>query len=195
MHSSSTRTPSEAGTELDVEKGERVADDASSIRKGESVEGTDHFLVKLTPDDASNPKNWSSAFKWYTTVLSSVFILSSTIASSLPSTIIANMMVEFETSQTVAILTITMFLLGYIFGPILWAPLSEVYGRKPIFVLTLFIYTVFNIGCALSPTITGVLLCRLISGIGASSPLTNSGGVLTDIWDMDAIAIPMAIFS
>lgn len=82
-----------------------------------------------------------------------------------------------------------------VFGPLFFGPGSEVFGRKPVFVVTLFVYAIFNIGCALSPNITGLLLCRLFSGIGASSPLTNSGGVLTDIWEMDQIAIPMALFS
>ncbi|EIM24085.1 MFS general substrate transporter [Wallemia mellicola CBS 633.66] len=155
----------------------------------------DKFLVEFKENDPHNPKNWSVSRKWYTTVLTSVFILSSTIASSLPSTIIANMMIEFQTTQTIAICTITVFLLGYVFGPLFFGPGSEVFGRKPVFVVTLFVYAIFNIGCALSPNITGLLLCRLFSGIGASSPLTNSGGVLTDIWEMDQIAIPMALFS
>lgn len=73
----------------------------------------DKFLVEFTENDPHNPKNWSVSRKWYTTVLTSVFILSSTIASSLPSTIIANMMIEFQTTQTIAICTITVFLLGY----------------------------------------------------------------------------------
>lgn len=172
-------------SEVDIEK-------VANVR---SQTDSDEHLVQFASNDSTNPKNWSSGLKWYTTVLSSVFILSSTMASSLPSTIIANMVIEFETTQTIAICTITVFLLGYVCGPLFWAPLSEVYGRKPIFIITLFIYTVFNIGCALSPNITGLLICRLISGIGASSPLTNSGGVLTDIWEMEAIAIPMALFS
>lgn len=73
----------------------------------------DKFLVEFKENDPHNPKNWSVSRKWYTTVLTSVFILSSTIASSLPSTIIANMMIEFQTTQTIAICTITVFLLGY----------------------------------------------------------------------------------
>ncbi|TIA89994.1 hypothetical protein E3P81_02672 [Wallemia ichthyophaga] len=200
MHRQNSSTSAYSEEEIDIEKmggeGENgIRNEEKDQEQEQKQNHLDEYLVQFTQNDPTNPKNWSSGLKWYTTVLSSVFILSSTIASSLPSTTIANMIEEYDTTETIAICTITMFLLGYVCGPLFWAPLSEVYGRKPIFTLTLLLYTLFNVGCALSPTITGLLICRLIAGIGASSPLTNSGGVLTDIWEMDAIAIPMALFS
>ena len=75
------------------------------------------------------------------------------------------------------------------------APSSEILGRKPVFIVTLFVYTAVTIGCALAPNITCLLLCRLITGTAAASPLTNSGGVLTDIWTIDKLGIPMSCFS
>lgn len=177
--------------EEDIEKGdERGEKDAAQAK-----EEKDPFLVEFTPDDPGNPKNWKPWYKWHCTMLSSLLILNSTLASSIPSSALANVMAEFGVSQEVAILQVTLFLLGYVVGPSFWAPVSEIWGRKPIFIITLFVYTTVTIGCALAPNITCLLLCRLITGTAAASPLTNSGGVVTDIWTLDKIGIPLATFS
>lgn len=49
---------------------------------------------------------------------------------------------EFELSEELATLTISLFVAGYIFGPLLWGPLSETYGRKAIFMYPFMMYTV-----------------------------------------------------
>ena len=62
----------------------------------------------------------------------------STFSSSAPSPIIPALMQEFGFSTEVGTLTISLFVAGYCVGPLLWAPLSEQYGRRPIFILSFF---------------------------------------------------------
>lgn len=66
----------------------------------------------------------------------------STFSSSAPAPIIPALMKEFGFSTEVGTLTISLFVAGYCVGPLLWAPLSEQYGRRPIFIISFFGFVV-----------------------------------------------------
>jgi MFS family permease len=56
-------------------------------------------------------------------------------------------------------------------------------------------YIGFQIGCALSPNIGALIVFRFLGGCFAASPLTNSGGVIADMWDAERRGDAMAIFA
>ena len=101
----------------------------------------------------------------------------------------------FQTSQEVATLTISLFVAGYCVGPLLWGPMSETFGRRPIFIIAFTVYTGFQVGCALSTNTASILIFRFLGGTFASAPLTNAGAVLADIWDGDHRGQAMSIFA
>jgi len=70
-------------------------------------------------------------------------------------------------------------------GPLLWGPLSEIFGRRPIFIITFIAYIGFQVGCALSKNTASILIFRFLGGTFAAAPLTNSGALIADIWDGD----------
>ncbi|WFC95942.1 hypothetical protein MBRA1_002598 [Malassezia brasiliensis] len=92
-------------------------------------------------------------------------------------------------------ISITLFVVGFGFGPMFFAPLSEVYGRWIIYVISGFFYFIFTLPCALAPNIGTLLVCRQIAGLAASVPMTNVGGTISDIWTPAEKGIPMALFS
>lgn len=51
-------------------------------------------------------------------------------------------MEQFDISEELGTLTLSLFVAGYCLGPLIWGPLSEVYGRRPIFIIAFFFYTV-----------------------------------------------------
>ncbi|PPR04190.1 hypothetical protein CVT24_010738 [Panaeolus cyanescens] len=134
------------------------------------------------PNDPANPQNWSVPYKWLITLLCIVMTVNVTFASSAPSSASVAIMHEFNTSKEVSYLITTVFLLGYVFGPLFWGPGSELIGRRPIFVLTLSCYTLFHLGQALAQNIETLLVTRFLGGFFAVAPLTNCGGVIADIW-------------
>ncbi|WVQ68469.1 uncharacterized protein L199_006677 [Kwoniella botswanensis] len=157
--------------------------------------GPDPWAVKFEPGEKINPKNWGVLYRWGLTGIAGLLVLNSTFASSSPSGIVQDMEEYFGFSQEVAVLTISLFVAGYCIGPILWGPLSESYGRRPIFILSFIIYTGMQVGCALSKNTASILIFRLLGGIFASAPLTNSGALIADIWDVDHRGQAMSIFS
>ena len=119
----------------------------------------------------------------------------STFASSAPSSSIPIIARDFHVGREVGDLILTLFLVGYTLGPTFWAPGSELIGRRPIFVGTLAIYTIFHIGQARANNMTTLLVTRFICGFFAVAPLTNSSGVFADMWDPVNRGIATSVFA
>ncbi|ETS79764.1 hypothetical protein PFICI_09617 [Pestalotiopsis fici W106-1] len=144
-------------------------------------------LVHFTPDDPDNPYNWSKARKVVIVFTGILTVINSTLNSSLPSNAISFIAPDFGISTTGGnpqlVLPISIYLVGYVLGPLLFGPLSEVYGRRVPILLTYAGYTAFTLGTALSPNWAALIVFRLLAGICASAPLTIVGGMFADIYD------------
>lgn len=111
-------------------------------------------------------------------------VINSTMGSSLPSNAIPSISSYFNiTSSYAKILPISMYLLGYVVGPVLFGPLSESYGRKGIMITTFVGFSVFTMACALAPNYPALLIFRVLTGINASSPIAVTGGMYADVYD------------
>lgn len=62
-------------------------------------------------------------------------------------------------------------------------PMSETYGRKPVMIATFIVFTAFTLGCALAPTFAGLVVMRLLVGIGSSTPVSVVGGIFADVYN------------
>ncbi|KAI0314881.1 major facilitator superfamily domain-containing protein [Amylostereum chailletii] len=147
------------------------------------------------PKDPANPQNWSRRYRWFVTWFISMLTVNVTFASSAPSTATRLIAAEFGTSKEVSYLVTTVYLLGYVFGPMFWGPGSELVGRRPVFVITLALYTIFHLGQALAPNMQTLLVTRALCGFFAVAPLVNTGGVIADIWDPITRGPATTIFS
>ena len=154
--------------------------------------------LDFSPGDIENPKNWSAGRRWYITAVSVILVVDATFASSSPSGSIHGpngIAKHFNISAEAAGLVISVFLLGYCFGPLFWAPLSEFYGRRWIFYISFTGYLILNFLCAFAPNFAALLIGRFLTGTFASSPLSNVPGVLVDIWTPVERGNAMALFS
>ncbi|KZZ98822.1 Major facilitator superfamily domain, general substrate transporter [Moelleriella libera RCEF 2490] len=106
-----------------------------------------------------------------------------TLASSLPSGAEPTLSAHFGvTSKLQKPLPVAIFLVGYIFGPIVVAPLSESWGRRPVFLASFAMHTVFTLASAFAPNWAAFLFFRFMLGCGAAAPQTVSGGLFCDIY-------------
>jgi MFS family permease len=99
------------------------------------------------------------------------------------------------TKSIIASLTVSIYLLGFVIGPLFVSPLSEVYGRLPVYHIGNVIYLVFTIGCALSKNTAQFLVFRFISGCAASIPNTIGGGTVADIYPANERGKALALFA
>ncbi|CAI7598312.1 unnamed protein product [Penicillium discolor] len=134
------------------------------------------------PDDPYRPLNWSFRKKAITTVLYGLTTMGATWASSIYSTGQAQISEEFGISSEVATLGTSLLLFGLGLGPLLWAPLSELYGRKTAVLPPYFLAAIFSFATATAKDVQTIMITRFFTGFFGSAPVTNTGGVLGDIW-------------
>lgn len=155
----------------------------------------DYELVTFKIGDPENPKNWSKAYKWYVTMVVALTCFVVALCSSVITADLEGPAERFHVSHEVTLLTITVFVIGFGVGPLAFAPLSELFGRRPVYAITLGLAVIFIIPCAVAQNIGTLIVCRLIDGIAFSAPMTLVGGTLADLWKNEERAVPMAAFS
>lgn len=134
------------------------------------------------PDDPYNALNWPFRKKVITTALYGLTTMATTFASSVFSPAIEQVSSEFHISQEVSTLGLSLFLAGLGLGPLLWAPLSEVYGRKLAVLLPYFLAGIFSFATATAKDIQTIMISRFFAGFFGAAPVTNTGGVLGDMF-------------
>ena len=129
-----------------------------------------------------------------------VAVVNSTLGSSLPS----GATTEYQgpyfnvTNQAQLVLPVSLFLVGYVVGPLFFGPISESYGRRIIMLSTFVIFSFFTLACALAPDWPSFLVFRLLCGINASCAIAVVGGLFADVYANPvtrgrALAIFMAV--
>ncbi|MCJ1285854.1 hypothetical protein MMC26_005196 [Xylographa opegraphella] len=140
-------------------------------------------LVKFEgPDDPYRPLNWPMRKKVVTTVLYGFTTMGATFASSVYSPTVDVISADYGVGTEVSLLGLSFLLAGFGLGPICWAPLSEIYGRKYAVLLPYFVASMFSFGTGAGKDIQTILITRFFTGFFSAAPITNTGGVLSDIW-------------
>ncbi|KAL0930658.1 MFS multidrug transporter [Colletotrichum truncatum] len=155
----------------------------------------DPFLVQWIDNDPRNPMLFSRRKKWFITMMVSLTTLAVALLSSAYTGGIREIIQEFGISQIVATLGVSLFVLGFAIGPLLWAPLSELFGRQSLFFGTYAVLTAFNAGCAGANNAHTLIILRFFAGAFGSSPLANSGGVIADMFPAAERGLAMALFA
>lgn len=160
-------------------------------------EGTEEnpYSVDFTPCDPYNPQGWTSGKKWFITILSAISTLAVAFVSSAFSGGLPYIIEEFHVSTELSILGISLFVVGFGVGPLLWAPASEFYGRQVLYFFTYMALVAFNAGTAGVMNFPGMVVLRFFAGAFGSSPLTNSGGVIADMFSQQERGFATAIFA
>ncbi|KAH6652634.1 major facilitator superfamily domain-containing protein [Truncatella angustata] len=133
--------------------------------------GDDQYIVHWIPDDPRNPKNFSTVKMWSVTFAVSMTTLAIALVSTVYSGGVTQIIAEFHVSGEVAILGVSLFVVGFAVSSLLWAPLTELFRRQSL------------------------LLLRFLAGTFGSSPLTNAGGVIADMFPASERGLATVIFA
>ncbi|KAK5997266.1 Polyamine transporter 3 [Cladobotryum mycophilum] len=144
----------------------------------------DQIVIGWEPNDPENPYNWPKWKKAWLQIVINILVLNSTMGSALPSMAIPDITAKWGiTSQEQHVLPISVYLIGYVAGPLLWGPLSEHLGRRDLIVGTFAMFCIFTMACAVAPTWPALLVFRCFCGVFASAPITIVAGILADIFN------------
>ncbi|KAH8805493.1 major facilitator superfamily domain-containing protein [Xylogone sp. PMI_703] len=147
------------------------------------------------PNDPENALNWPSRKKFLNILVVSLITLLSPIASTISSAASADIMAHFHsTNESLGAFVTTVFLLGYTFGPIVIAPLSEMYGRAILYKVCMFFFIIFNVACAVANSLGSLIVYRLLAGIMGSCPVTLGAGSIADMIPAEKRASTMAAY-
>ncbi|KAL1838172.1 hypothetical protein VTJ49DRAFT_2974 [Mycothermus thermophilus] len=147
-------------------------------------------------DDPAMPLNFPARKKWLMVSFLSAITLLTPFASSILAPGIASLNQEFGNKNSiVGTMTVSVYLLGYVIGPLFLAPLSELYGRRPVLTSANLFFCIWQIGCALAPSIEALIVFRFLSGIGGAGCLTLGAGVIADVFRVDERGTAIGIYT
>lgn len=126
----------------------------------------------MTWNDPEHMLNKSFVYRFYITVLCGFLTLYTSFVSSVPSMVIPQMMEEYDTTKEVVKSSIFLFVASFCVAPLLWAPLSEMFERRIIFIISFTGFVCFNVGCMLVPTIGSMIVVCILAGAFGSSACT-----------------------
>ncbi|KAF2659030.1 MFS general substrate transporter [Lophiostoma macrostomum CBS 122681] len=142
-----------------------------------------------------HPIDWPRRKKWAATVILSGFAFLQPLSETMLST------VENQVTRAINIqrpydwiLVNSLILIGVGLSPLLLAPLSEVYGRKPILLCGTSFFVVWNTACGAAKNLEQMLAFRLLSGFGASCADAIAGGLMSDLWRPEERGKAFAVF-
>ncbi|GAM86439.1 hypothetical protein ANO11243_044530 [Dothideomycetidae sp. 11243] len=156
---------------------------------------TSSQIVEWIPNDPRNPQLFPESKKWILTAIVAIATLAVAFVSSAYSGGLRQVLEDFPASEEVGILGISLFVLGFAIGPLLWAPLSELFGRQYLYIFTYAALTAFNAGSAGSQNLRTLIVLRFFAGAFGSSPLTNAGGVIADMFSAEQRGIAVSLFA
>lgn len=193
-HSYAPPLPSNTNTTLEKPTLQHIEDnDHSNDHAKEPVDPKS--LTWDGPDDPENPKNWPVPLKWYTTLVSGYLCLIVTFGSSVYTTGLADITQDLHVSQPLALSGLTFYLIGLSVGPLFGAPLSELYGRRPVYIVSMPLSMLFIMGSGLSRHFASVAVTRFFAGTFASPAMAVAGGTVSDLWPLEMICFAMTVFS
>lgn len=195
----------EDGGPEETETGEpraRADDDVDRI----TAEEKQNTIIIFSYEGDTDPMdlyNWSFARRFVCTtlisLLGSLALWSSTInplaltettklfhtsfeVQSLPTGMLSRLQFSYEAKLTRIFLALFLILLGL--GDVLTAPVSEVIGRNPVYIVCLILFILLDTGAALSQNLAQRIVCRGLAGLFASGPLVCSAAALVDLWSL-----------
>ena len=90
---------------------------------------------------------------------------------------------NLNTTDSLVNLTLVLFFIFYAIGILFWGPLSDKYGRKPILMSGMLMYTGASLLCIFAPNVELLILYRIIQAIGCGSATAVSTAMIKDAFD------------
>lgn len=156
---------------------------ARARKTNESEQGHVFVVDWEGPNDPLKPHNWPMALRVRATVIVALVAVAGTAASSIDAAVLPQYSEYWHVSEVAGTLATALYLMGFAIGSQFAGPFSETLGRNIIYIITMFIYMLFLMACALAPTFGGHITLRFLAGFFGSTPLTVGGGTIADLWN------------
>ncbi|KAJ6076405.1 hypothetical protein N7499_008386 [Penicillium canescens] len=146
-------------------------------------------------DDAENPHNWSNTKRALITTVICLYTFVVYTTSAIYTSSTEGIMKEFGVSTLVATLGLSLYVLGYGVGPLVFSPLSEIptIGRNPVYIVTMFLFVIISIPTAFVGNFPGLMVLRFLQGFFGSPCLASGGASIGDLYSL--MSLPYAMMA
>ncbi|TXT08900.1 hypothetical protein VHUM_03028 [Vanrija humicola] len=143
-----------------------------------------------------NARNWSNRTKWATVTTVALTAFVSTCGSTMAVPGIPYAMRDFgTTNEKVGILIAGCYVLGMGTGPFLFAPMSELYGRQPAYMLSQTLFVIFCMAASLAPNMPGLIILRFLCGCFGSVGPTLGVATCADMFIPQERGRPVSLYA
>lgn len=147
-------------------------------------------------EDGESPQDWSMLKKSMVIFFMSFSTLVVVMYSTSYTAGIPGMMVTFHVSNKInLVLGLTTYLAGLALGSVILAPLSEMYGRRPVYLIAVAMFIILIIPCALAQNLATVLAVRFFGAFAGAAMISNAPGTVSDIVSDEYRALAFSIWS
>ncbi|PLN79116.1 MFS general substrate transporter [Aspergillus taichungensis] len=153
------------------------------------------FEVTWEENDAENPQRYPLWYKCFIVGSTSFSTTNIILFSTAYTSGVVGIQESFHASRTITLLGLTTYLFGLGLGCLVLAPLSEMYGRRPIYLGTTALFVVLVLPVALAPNLAAVLASRFFGGFFGSCPVAIAPGTLNDIISPQHRALAFSVWS
>ncbi|KAF1850118.1 MFS general substrate transporter [Cucurbitaria berberidis CBS 394.84] len=170
-------------------------DDRPNKFKAGAITGEPYLVAWDGDADPLNPRNMTKFRRWAIVLICSASSLCVTCTSSLYTSTYGQIKPEFGASRLVCTLGLSLFVAGLGTGPMVLSPLSEFYGRRPIYICSFTFFLIWMIPCAVAQNIQTMLVARFLDGLAGSAFLSVAGGTVGDMFAKHELSAPMMVYT
>ncbi|KAJ5981055.1 hypothetical protein N7481_008353 [Penicillium waksmanii] len=145
-------------------------------------------------DDPLHPYNWPSLKRISLVAILCYSTFACSFTSAVFSAAIPGVVQEFQTSKEVGSLGVALYVLGFAAGPTIWAPGSELIGRRGPLSVGILGCGIFTVACATAKDLQTIMICRFFAGLFAASPISVVPAVFADLFNNAQRGMVMSVF-
>ncbi|KAJ2449168.1 hypothetical protein GGF42_004861 [Coemansia sp. RSA 2424] len=101
---------------------------------------------------------------------------------------------DLHATQTSITWTVTAYIIAMAVFPLVWSNLADQFGRRPVYAVSMLVYTCGSIGCALSHSLTALIASRVVQSAGASAVQGAGAGTISDIYPREQRGTALGIY-
>ncbi|GIJ92097.1 hypothetical protein Asppvi_011072 [Aspergillus pseudoviridinutans] len=135
------------------------------------------------PDDPEHPYNWNYVLKLRVSAIACLGTFTASFTSAIFAPGAGSASKAFGVGPEVGTLGTTLYILGFASGPLIWAPLSELIGRRWPLTIGMLGVAIFTISAAACKDIQTLIICRFFAGLFGASQLSVVPAVLSDVYN------------
>ncbi|CAK7222245.1 hypothetical protein SBRCBS47491_004800 [Sporothrix bragantina] len=183
-------------TEAEMAAREPISHAMTTTSLGSVASRLPDYEVSFTDNDPKNPRNWPLWYRlWIVFSISYstwvVVVYSTSYTAAIPGV----MQAYNVTSEAVATLGVTTYLIGLAVGAMVVAPMSELFGRRPVYLVCIVCFTLLVIPSALATSLAEIFVVRFFGAFFGAALVSNGAATMVDISTEDNRALFISVMS